>query len=48
MNFHATASDMFELLDRGECSRATISHKEAQKAQKKSSVPFVLFVANFS
>src|SRR5689334_9783461 len=22
MNFHATASDMFELLDRGECSRA--------------------------
>src|SRR5690242_10981559 len=22
MNFHATASDMFELLERGECSRA--------------------------
>jgi hypothetical protein len=40
MNFHATASDDFELLERGECNRATISHKEAQKTQ---AVFFVLF-----
>src|SRR5215510_5524649 len=33
MNLHATASDKFELLERGECSRGTISHKKAQKPQ---------------
>src|ERR1051325_1631024 len=31
MNFHATASDVIEILERGECSRATISHKEGGK-----------------
>jgi putative redox protein len=31
MNFHATASDVFELLERGECNRATISYKEGAK-----------------
>jgi hypothetical protein len=46
MNFHATASDMIELLDRRECSRATISHKEAQKTPREIMPPFVLFVAS--